>query len=223
MPGRVFAALACRPRRACNTPGMTESALSVRVLSGDALIPHLDDVARLRMRVFRDWPYLYAGDPAYERAYMAAYARSPRSVFVLAFDGERVVGASTGLPLADEDPGFHTPFVDQDLAGARAFYLGESVLLPDYRGRGIGHAFFDAREAHARALGGFDVTAFAAVDRADDDPRRPAAHRDNTAFWRKRGYVRQPGMSMLLRWDEVEVGDVLHPMTFWTRPLDAVE
>ena len=223
MPGRVFAALACRPRRACNTPGMTESALSVRVLSGDALIPHLDDVARLRMRVFRDWPYLYAGDPAYERAYMAAYARSPRSVFVLAFDGERVVGASTGLPLADEDPGFHTPFVDQDLAVARVFYLGESVLLPDYRGRGIGHAFFDAREAHARALGGFDVTAFAAVDRADDDPRRPAAHRDNTAFWRKRGYVRQPGMSMLLRWDEVEVGDVLHPMTFWTRPLDAVE
>ncbi|MDC7806650.1 GNAT family N-acetyltransferase [Luteimonas sp BLCC-B24] len=202
---------------------MTESALSVRVLSGDALIPYLDDVARLRMRVFRDWPYLYAGDPAYERAYMAAYARSPRSVFVLAFDGERVVGASTGLPLADEDPGFHTPFVDQDLAVARVFYLGESVLLPDYRGRGIGHAFFDAREAHARALGGFDVTAFAAVDRADDDPRRPAAHRDNTAFWRKRGYVRQPGMSMLLRWDEVEVGDVLHPMTFWTRPLDAVE
>ncbi len=223
MPGRVFAALACRPRRACNTPGMTESALFVRVLSGDALIPHLDDVARLRMRVFRDWPYLYAGDPAYERAYMAAYARSPRSVFVLAFDGERVVGASTGLPLADEDPGFHTPFVDQDLAVARVFYLGESVLLPDYRGRGIGHAFFDAREAHARALGGFDVTAFAAVDRADDDPRRPADHRDNTAFWRKRGYVRQPGMSMLLRWDEVEVGDVLHPMTFWTRPLDAVE
>lgn len=223
MPGRVFAALACRPRRACNTPGMTESALSVRVLSGDALIPHLDDVARLRMRVFRDWPYLYAGDPAYELAYMAAYARSPRSVFVLAFDGERVVGASTGLPLADEDPGFHTPFVDQDLAVARVFYLGESVLLPDYRGRGIGHAFFDAREAHARALGGFDVTAFAAVDRADDDPRRPADHRDNTAFWRKRGYVRQPGMSMLLRWDEVEVGDVLHPMTFWTRPLDAVE
>ena len=223
MPGRVFAALACRPRRACNTPGMTESALSVRVLSGDALIPHLDDVARLRMRVFRDWPYLYAGDPAYERAYMAAYARSPRSVFVLAFDGERVVGASTGLPLADEDPGFHTPFVDQDLAVARVFYLGESVLLPDYRGRGIGHAFFDAREAHARALGGFDVTAFAAVDRADDDPRRPADHRDNTAFWRKRGYVRQPGMSMLLRWDEVEVGDALHPMTFWTRPLDAVE
>ncbi|WP_394000560.1 GNAT family N-acetyltransferase [Luteimonas sp. WGS1318] len=200
---------------------MTDSAPSIRVLSGDALRPHLDDVAQLRMRVFRDWPYLYAGDPAYERDYMAAYARSPRSVFVLAFDGDTVVGASTGVPLADEDPGFQTPFVDQDMAVARVFYFGESVLLSEYRGRGIGHAFFDAREAHARALGEFDLTAFAAVDRADDDPRRPAAYRDNTAFWRTRGYVRQPGMSMLLRWEELEVGDVLHPMTFWTRPLEA--
>lgn len=202
---------------------MTESVPSVRVVSGAALIPHLDDVARLRMRVFRDWPYLYMGDPAYERDYMAAYARSPRSVFVLAFDGDRVIGASTGVPLSDEDPGFQAPFVDQDLAVARVFYFGESVLLPEFRGRGIGHAFFDAREAHARALGGFDLTAFAAVDRADDDPRRPAGHRDHTAFWHARGYVRQPGMSMLLRWDEVDAGDVLHPMTFWTRPLDTAE
>ena len=77
------------------------------------------------------------------------------------------------------------------------------------------------REAHARAFGGFDMTAFAAVDRAEDDPRRPADHHDNEVFWHKRGYVRQPGMTMLLRWDERDVGDVAHPMTFWTRPLEA--
>ncbi|KLI98380.1 GNAT family N-acetyltransferase [Luteimonas sp. FCS-9] len=200
---------------------MTPSAPMIRVLSGDAMPPYLDDVARLRMAVFADWPYLYAGDAAYERDYLAAYARSPRSVFVLAFDGDAVVGAATGLPLADDDAAFRAPFADQDLAVERVFYFGESVLLPRYRGLGVGHAFFDSREAHARALGGFDLTAFAAVDRADDDPRRPAGHRDNAGFWRRRGYVRQPGMTMLLRWNERGVGDVVHPLTFWTRPLDA--
>ncbi|MCD9027599.1 GNAT family N-acetyltransferase [Luteimonas sp. BDR2-5] len=199
--------------------GMSRSVPTLRVLSGEAIQPFLDDVARLRMRVFGDWPYLYAGDPDYERGYLAAYARSPRSVFVLAFDGDAVVGASTGLPLVDDDAAFQAPFAAQDVAVERVFYFGESVLLPDWRGHGIGHAFFDAREAHARALGGFDLTAFAAVDRDAGDPRRPDGHRDNSAFWRKRGYVRQPGMTMLLRWQEAGVGDVPHALTFWTRPL----
>lgn len=194
---------------------------SARTLRGDAILPWLDAVAQLRMTVFREWPYLYAGDADYERSYLARYARSAGSVFVLAFDGETVVGASTGLPLSDEDAAFRAPFVHQDVAVARVFYFGESVLLPQWRGHGIGHRFFDLREAHARTLGGFDITAFSAVDRADGDPRRPPDHRGNDPFWRKRGYVRQPGMTMLLRWDEVDVGDVPHALTFWTRPLEA--
>lgn len=199
---------------------MSSSAPTVRALSGDAMQPWLDAVAQLRMTVFRDWPYLYAGDTGYERDYLAAYARSPRSVFVLALDGDTVVGAATGLPLADDTAEFQAPFADQDIAVPRVFYFGESVLLPQWRGAGIGHRFFDLRESHARGLGDFDMTAFAAVDRAEHDPRRPVAHRDNAAFWHKRGYVRQPGMTMLLRWDEIDVGDVAHPMTFWTRPLE---
>jgi len=48
--------------------------------------PHLDAVAELRIAVFRDWPYLYAGDREYEKNYLATYAQSPESLFVLAFD-----------------------------------------------------------------------------------------------------------------------------------------
>ena len=192
----------------------------ISCLPGEALLPYLDDVARLRIAVFRDWPYLYEGDMAYERDYLAAYAASPRSVFVLAFDGDRVVGASTGIPLAADAEAFARPFVERGIGIDDVFYCGESVLLPTHRGQGIGHAFFDAREAHARALGGFAWTAFAAVDRDEDDPRRPAAHRGNEAFWAKRGYVRQPGMAMRLDWNEVGVGEAGHALTFWMRPLE---
>ena len=40
-------------------------------------------------------------------------------------------------------------------------YFGESILLPQYRGRGIGKEFFRRREAHARKLG-TRITAFCA-------------------------------------------------------------
>ncbi len=197
------------------------ATITLESLSGAALLPHLDAVAALRISVFRDWPYLYAGDIGYEREYLATYAQSPNSVTMLARDGDAVVGASTGIPLAEDSAEFQAPFRARDIGIAKVFYCGESVLLPAYRRRGIGHAFFDAREAHARRLGGFEWTAFAAVDRDHADPRRPAGHRGNEAFWSKRGYARQPGMTMRLHWNEVGIGEAEHPLTFWLRPLEA--
>ena len=197
-----------------------DDAITLQSLSGAALLPHLDEVAKLRIAVFRDWPYLYDGDVGYERDYLAAYAQSPNSVVVLARAGDKVVGASTGIPLAEDSAEFQAPFLERGIEVAKVFYCGESVLLPAYRRRGIGHAFFDAREAHARALGGFEWTAFAAVDREDDDVRKPSGHRGNEAFWGKRGYVRQPGMTMRLHWNELDHGEVGHTLTFWLRPLE---
>lgn len=193
---------------------------TVRRVGGADVGPWLDDVARLRIAVFRDWPYLYDGDLAYEREYLSAYARSADSVFVLALDGERVVGTATGLPLADDSDEFQRPWRGAGRSVDEVFYFGESVLLPAYRGQGIGHAFFDGREAHARALGRFACTAFCAVDRDSQDPRRPAGHRGNEAFWTKRGYVRQPGLTVRLAWQERgEPAPSEKPLTFWTRPI----
>ena len=197
-------------------------AVEVVTCSGAAVGPYLDDLARLRIAVFREYPYLYEGDAAYEQRYLTAYARSPRSVFVLALDSGRVVGASTGLPLADDGAAFHRPFLERGLALHDVFYFGESVLLPAYRGQGLGHRFFDEREAHARRLGGFGLTAFCAVERAQDDPRRPADHRPNDAFWRKRGYLRQDDMFCTLDWKEAgDDAPRTHRLRFWLRPLDA--
>ena len=194
--------------------------VEIKAYSGESVRGYLPAVAALRIAVFRDFPYLYAGDLDYEQRYLAGYAAAAGSVFVLAEAGGQVVGAATGLPLAAEPPSFQAPFLARGLPVGEVFYFGESVLLPGWRGLGIGHRFFDERERHAAALGGMRWTAFAAVDRDPSDPRRPPDYRGNELFWRKRGYQRQAGMTMQLAWREIdEESESEKPLTFWLRAL----
>ena len=60
------------------------------VRQGAGILPFIDDLARLRIGVFRAFPYLYEGSLDYERGYLATYARSTESLFVLALDGETI-------------------------------------------------------------------------------------------------------------------------------------
>ena len=193
--------------------------LGARILTGEALEARLDEVARLRIAVFRDWPYLYDGTLEYERSYLATYRTSPGGILVGAFDGDRLVGAATGTPMEDHAGDFAGPFAATGLPLHQVFYCAESVLLPDYRGRGMGHRFFDLREDHARRLGR-RWSAFCSVIRPADHPARPAGARSNDAFWRGRGYRPMPGVIARFAWKDVgEAEETPKPLQFWIRDL----
>ena len=187
-------------------------------LTGDAVAAALEDLARLRIAVFRDWPYLYDGDLAYERAYLRAYTR-PGAVVVAAWEGARMIGAATGAPMEHHAEDFAAAFADRPEPLSDIFYCAESVLLPAYRGHGLGHAFFDGREAHARTLGR-RWSAFCSVIRPADHPARPADYRPLDGFWRKRGYQPLPGVVARFAWKDVgETAETDKPLQFWMKPL----
>lgn len=61
-------------------------ALEIKTLTGQEpeLATHIADLARLRIEIFREFPYLYDGDRDYEQKYLATYLNCPQSVVVLA-------------------------------------------------------------------------------------------------------------------------------------------
>ena len=192
-------------------------SIEVRPLTGAEVGAALEDLAALRIAVFAAYPYLYDGDAAYEAAYLAEYAAAADAVLVAAFDGARIVGAATAAPMIHQKAEFREPFAARGLDVARLFYFGESVLLPDYRGQGIGHAFFDHREAQARTCGA-NAACFAAVIRPADHPARPLGYVPHDVFWTKRGYAPVPGLVTELAWKEHgEAEESCKPMQYWLR------
>lgn len=195
------------------------SAVVIEPITGSAIEPYLSALAELRIRVFREFPYLYAGTLEYEHRYLATYAASSDSLVVIARDGDHIVGAATAMPLVQHSDDVAPPLIAAGFTAAAVCYFGESVLDRPYRGQGIGHAFFDMREAHARA-GGFRTAAFCVVERAVDHPRRPADYVALDAFWIKRGYMKRPGVRVEFAWQDLDdSSETPHPMVFWTKDL----
>ncbi len=193
-------------------------SLTIKVFRGEAVAAVVDDLARLRITVFRDWPYLYEGNLDYERNYLHGYCQSD-AIVVGAFEGSRMVGASTGMPLLAHSDDFGAAFEGTDLDLREVFYCAESVLLAECRGQGVGHRFFDEREAHARSLGA-KHSAFCRVVRPDDHPLQPPDYRPLDPFWRSRGYAPLAGAVATFRWTDIgESEETEKSLQYWIRGL----
>jgi len=196
--------------------------MTVRVepLVGDALTRGLPALARLRITVFRSWPYLYDGTLDYEQAYLHKLAVAPGTVIVAALDGDEIIGCATAAPLAQVEGAFSAPLAGKGYDIAKLLYCGESVLLAAYRGQGLGHAFFDQREAHGRKLGGLTHSTFCAVVRSPGHPLQPKDYVPLDAFWGRRGYAKVDGLVGSFAWKDIDQpGETAKPMQYWMREL----
>ena len=193
--------------------------LNVTKLTGDGLKERLDDLGKLRIEIFRAWPYLYKGSLAYERQYLPRYGEAKTGTLIVAEDDGKIVGASTALGLDEEDENVQEPFLKARLDIKHIFYFGESVLLPPYRGQGIGVRFFEEREKAARGHG-YQEAAFCAVVRPDNHPARPKDYVPLDGFWQKRGYRKRPELIAKFSWRDIgERAESDKPMMFWMKTL----
>lgn len=192
--------------------------LEITTYTGTAARPFLRDIAELRISVFREFPYLYDGSFDYEMDYLSNYYSSEKSLLVTVKEEARIIGLSTAAPLSDADQAFQSPVSDAGMDPANVFYFGESVVIPEFRGNGLGRRFFDLREEWANRWG-FPVTAFCAVLRAPNHPQRPPGYKPLDSFWNSRGYNKREDLVVKLPWKEVGNPDpeTTHDLAYWLR------
>lgn len=193
-------------------------SVEVRPLTKSEAESKILDIASLRIRIFRDFPYIYDGSVEYEVKYLGRYLSAKNAKFIGAFSEQnQLVGVATCLPLNEEDDFVKTPFIKAGFKPEEVFYFGESVLLPEYRGKGVGHKFFDEREKVAGTYGS-RFTSFCAVNRPVNHPLKPSDYRSLDEFWKSRGYEKQNQLISKFEWKDLDQGsETEKEMIYWMR------
>jgi len=190
----------------------------IKTQLGRDTLPFIDDFAQLRIKIFKSYPYLYDGSLEYEKNYLARYAEAKNFFLVTAYSSGKLIGASTALPLDEEDISLKKVFIDKGIDPKSIIYFGESVVLPEYRGHGLGHRFFDEREAYAKSLKSITTTCFCAVERPEKHPLRPAQYSPLNTFWNSRGYTKDESLKATFHWKDLdEKEESPKTMIFWTK------
>ena len=194
--------------------------MTYKTFRGPEIETIFDDLARLRITVFKEYPYLYEGTFEYEKDYLKIYSISERSLVFTVYEGEKMIGATTCIPLAEESEEVRKPFQDAGMDINSIFYFGESILLQPFRGMGIGNRFFDERENHVRNLGGYSMTCFCSVVRPNNHPLKPREYQPHDKFWTKRGYQKNESLQSEFGWLDInESKSTLKPMIYWTKKI----
>ncbi len=192
--------------------------MTFKCFYGNQISEVFEDLANLRITVFRAYPYLYEGTIEYEKEYLKIYSNSENSLLSAVYDGGNMVGATTCIPLIDESAEVQKPFIDANMDISKIFYFGESILLPQYRGLGLGNRFFEERENYARSVGSYELTCFCAVNRPVNHPSKPLYYSPLDKFWKKRGYQKSNSLQSEFGWLDIgEKESTIKPMIYWTK------
>lgn len=193
--------------------------LEIKLVSGREISDYLSQIAKLRIKVFREFPYLYEGDLEYEKKYLSRYVNASHSLCILVFDQADLVGMSSCLPLNEEEDEIKKPFLDAGINIDHSFYFGESILDSRYRGKGIGKDFFKLREEHAlKIYPNLTRCAFCAVQREADHPLRPKEYRDLGQFWHSQGYVLNKSLVLRYKWKDInKKSEDAKTLVFWEK------
>jgi GNAT superfamily N-acetyltransferase len=190
-----------------------------QLFSGTAIANVLDDLATLRLEIFREYPYLYEGRRKDELDYLGTYAKVVDACAILAYYGSTIIGAATGMPLIHEDAQTLDAFARASLPLGEIYYVGELLFRPAWRNTGLGRKSLARLENHVHSFGSYRMLTCATVERPDDHPLRPLDYIPITRFLAKTGFARLTGVTTHFKWLETDGVKRDHSMQFWVKDL----
>ncbi len=199
-------------------------SLSMDVVQGQGLLPHVNTLAEMRINLFKNFPYLYAGSlNEREIGYVKRFAQNEHALLGIAQIENTVAGMLTGIPLVcDLEIVAHADsiFAAAGLNAHEYYYFGDALVLQQFRNLGIARALFAVLEAKVKSLG-YKKACFLVEDGDEHHPMRPENFKQGL-LWSKLGY-KKTSILATMSWPTIQVNGAVqecnHTLTFWIKDL----
>jgi GNAT superfamily N-acetyltransferase len=197
-----------------------ESTIHMKVLQGEVINSIVKEITDLSLIIYREYPYLYEGTEEEYLPLIQHYVQSENGIACLLFDQEKPIGVAIGMPMSAMRENYKQPILNyfKKIDVDSMFYLGEFLLLEEYRGKGLGKKMYNEFERLVKEKGSFETICFCKISEFDSHPLMPANYRALDDFWNKLGFEKQEDLNFSVFWCNVsEIEDSSHKLIYWMK------
>jgi len=201
-------------------PLTAKDSIHLQTFKGESINPYVKDITDLCITVFREYPYCYEGTEEEYRPFIEHYAHSDNGIACLLFENDYPIGVAIGMPLNEMREQYMDPFITarpQENCD-ELFYLGEFVLLKEYRGRGLGKEMYLELEDLVRENRNVKKMCFCKIDETNSEPTIPENYRSLDGFWEKLGFDQCDDVAMEAYWHDIgQIEASSHKLVYWLK------
>lgn len=202
---------------------MSTNELTWERYSGYTISNYVFEVAKFRIKYFRDFPYFYDGNLEYELNYLKGYSEDEKSILIIIRNSQKeIVAVSTGIPLitkSDILSDAEIIFSKNGFNPRLYYYYGEVILDYSVRSQGLTRLIYDDQDKYAQKHG-FESIAVATVVREAKDSRNVNLAPNSDYVWRKLGFI-VTTMTFNCIWPTIQLDgttiDCENEMVFWIK------
>jgi len=200
---------------------MVSKQCIIKVIAPEDIHSYVEDIARLRVTVFKEYPYLYDGNFDDELLYAQKFVNSPNSLVCLLFDKNKVVGALTGLPLAYEDVLIRDTWEqNSNTPLSSVYYFSEMLMYSEYRKHGYGSKLFVTGENCVKQYSSFDTITLITIHRNNNHPLQPTSYKPLDHFCEIHGYTKHDDITCIISWKEIGASEASqNELIYWSKIL----
>ena len=200
----------------------SQEKIYIKTFRGESITPYIKDITELCITIYREYPYLYEGTEEEYLPFIEHYTCSNYGIACLLFDNTKPIGVAIGMPMDEMREKYKKPFINarpQENC-EELFYLGEFLLLNDYRDQGFGKQMYLELERLVKENPKLKKICFCKFDETDQGPLMPENYKALDHFWEKLEFDKCDDLTVTVYWRNIySEEDSPHKLMHWLKTL----